>query len=100
MLSIEGYTTVKKTLLDVKTFNKDSRLFPGKVHKEKKKEEENNSNSKIKKDAYEEDERNESDSSCKINNQIAVVKNYNEEQNTPSSSFENAENDQENNFLF
>ena len=74
---------------DVKPVNKDNRYSPSKVHKEKEhlssddteddsgKEEENASNSEIKKEVYEEDDRNEGDSSNNIENQIAVEKNDN-----------------------
>ena len=96
------------TTPNVKPVNKDNRCAPGKVHKQKEysssddteddsdKEEENTSNSEIKKEVYEEDDRNEGDSSTKIENQIAVLKNDNQEQDTPVSSVENAGNAQEN----
>ena len=58
-----------------------------------------NSNSEIKEEVYEEDDRNEVDSSNKIENQIAVEKNDNQEQDTPVSSVENVENDQENDLV-
>ena len=58
-----------------------------------------NSNSEIKEEVYEEDDRNEVDSSNKTENQIAVEKNDNQEQDTPVSSVENAENDQENDLV-
>ena len=95
------------TTPNVKPVNKDNRCAPGKVHKQKEysssddteddtdKEEENTSNSEINKEVYE-DDRNEGDSSTKIENQIAVLKNDNQEQDTPVSSAENAGNDQEN----
>ena len=95
------------TTPNVKPVNKDNICAPGKVHKQKEysssdgtedntdKEEENTSNSEIKKEVYE-DDRNEGDSSTKIENQIAVLKNDNQEKDTPVSSAENAGNDQEN----
>ena len=42
---------------------------------------------------------NEGDSRNKIGNQIAVEKDDNQEQDTPASSVENAENDQENDLV-
>ena len=99
------------TTRDVKPVNKDNRCVPGKVHKETEysssnyteddsdKEEENTSNSQIKEVVYEEDGRNEGDSSNKIENQVAVEKNDNQEDDTPASSVENAENDQENDLV-
>ena len=98
------------TTPDVKPANKDNRCIPGKVHKEKEysisddneddsdKEEENTSNSEIKEEKYMK-MKNEVDSSSKIGNQIAVEKNGNQEQDTPVSSVENAENDQKNDLL-
>ena len=59
----------------------------------------NTSNSEIKEELYEKDDRNEGDSSNKIENQIAVAKNNNQEQDTPVCSVENAENNQENNLV-
>ena len=66
------------------------------------KEEENTSNSEIKEEVYEEDDRNEGDLSNKVESRrkIDVEKNDNQEQNTPVSSIENAENDQENDLAY
>ena len=66
------------------------------------KEEENTSNSEIKEEVYEEDDRNEDDLSNKVESRrkIDVEKNDNQEQNTPVSSIENAENDQENDLAY
>ena len=99
------------TTPDVKPVNNDNRCVPGKVHKENEysssddtkddndKEEENTSNSEIKEEVYEKDDRNEGDSSNKIENQIVVAKNNNQEQDTPVCSVENAENNQENDLV-
>ena len=97
-----------QTTLDVKPVNKDNRYVRGKLHKEKEysssddteddsdKEEENTSKNEIKKEVYEEDDRSGVDSSNKTVNQIDVEKNDDQEQHTPVSSVENAENDQKN----
>ena len=99
-----------QTTLDVKPVNKDNRYVPGKLHKEKEysssddteddsDKEENTSKSEIKKEVYEEDDRSGGDSSNKIVNQIDVEKNDNQEQHTPVSSVENAENDRKNDLV-
>ena len=73
-------------------------IFTGNAHEEKEysssdysednsyKKEENALNSEIKEEIYEEDDRNEEDSGNKIENQIDVENNDNQEQGTPPSS--------------
>ena len=84
------------TTPNVKPVNKDNRCNdPSTVHKEK----ENTSNSEIKEQVYEKDNRNEGDSSNKIENQRAIEKYDNQESDTPASSVKNAENYQENDLV-